>query len=213
MVQGAFSGRAAMRTCLVNAIEQIRLAKATALWALKVADPAGSPSPTAPPISTVDLIKYLTAQALCYGPAPTERSLALSCARFQSARGEKEWANLLAAGLAELKRVFIVADIELLSSELACSPQEAFTLPESLAEVFALLKARAPGVVVKVLLASYGSPLFGVASEPARRDLLLAGKARPQRVVASRAGRRASGLRAGRGQLRRGFGFERTRVS
>jgi hypothetical protein len=127
MVHGRVSGRAAMRTCLVNAIEQIRLANATALWALKTGDAAGSSSST--PISTVDMIKYLTAQALRFGPAPTERSLALSCARLQSARGEKEWVNLLAAGLADLKRVFIVVDVELLSREVACSPQEGFTLP------------------------------------------------------------------------------------
>jgi hypothetical protein len=79
---------------------------------------------------------------------------------------------------------------------------------QSLAELFAQLKARAPGVVVKVMLASYGSPLFGATSEASRKDLLLAGKAKAQRPVASRAGRRASGLGAGRGgKLRRGFGF------
>ncbi|KAK0644219.1 hypothetical protein B0T16DRAFT_355986 [Cercophora newfieldiana] len=210
MVKGSYTARAAIKDCLVNAIEQIRLSKATALWALKTQSAAGDETF----ISVVELIKYLTAQALQFGPPPTERSLSLSCARFQSARGEKEWISLLAGSLADLKHVFIVVDIELLASQVHVAsphPSSAFKLPELVGELFAQLSRTSPGTTVKVMLASYGSPVFGDLRDAERKDLIVAGRGRPQRPVANRAAAR-SGLVAsarGRGQLRRGFGLDR----
>ncbi len=223
MVQGTFAGRSAMRASLVDAIDTIRQANATALWALKTSDSAASPSSA---LSSVELLKYLTAQALRFtgppGTTTSERTLALSAARFQTARGEREWVGLLAGSLAGLGKnkqpVFIIVDAELLGREAGTYMAQnngsssvinnRFMLPESLRELFAQLEARAPGVVVKVLLASYGSPLFGAAGEASRKDVLLAGRPSPQRLgAAGRAGR--EGLGAGRGQLRRGFGLGR----
>jgi len=201
MVQGTFAGQAAMKDCLVNIIEQIRLANATALWALKTSSPSASPS-----LTTVELLKYLTSQALRQGPPPTERSLTLSYARFQSARDECEWIALLAASLANLGHVFLVVDIELLVPETCASPG-GFTLPLSIAELFLRLGRSSSSTVVKVMLVSYGSPLFGAISDAGtKKQLLLAGKRKPQRPV----GKAPSGRNArfGRGRLRRGLGFE-----
>ncbi len=227
MVQGTFAGRSAMRASLVDAIAAIRQANATALWALKTSNSAAAALNSEASISSVELLKYLTAQALRFTGPPsttttTERTLALSCARFQTARDEREWIGLLAGSLAGLgsRQVFIVVDVELLGREaVACVTQDSgnrgnssnsnrFMLPESLRELFAQLEARASGVVVKVLLASYGSPLFGAAGEACRKDVVLAGRPRPQRLGgAGRAARGALGV--GRGQLRRGFGLRR----
>jgi len=194
-----------MKNCLVNAIEEIRRAKVTALWALKTMGSTSGSTATNSSISTVDLLKYLTSQALRFGPPPTERTLSLSCARFQSARTEKEWVDLLAASLSGLKQVFIVVDIELLSPDLALQADSTFTLPESFGELFAQLNQRCPDLVVKVILASYGSPLLCALSEAGRKDLLLAGKAKgkPQRAAPSRgAARSLRGSRLGLGRGR-----------
>ncbi|KAH6623159.1 hypothetical protein F5144DRAFT_595385 [Chaetomium tenue] len=232
MVQGTFAGRSTMRACLIDrildrfvtlidAIDAIRQANATTLWALKTSDTAAVAPHSGASISSVELLKYLTAQALRLGGPPsttTERTLALSCARFQTARGEREWIHLLAGSLANMgsRHVFIVVDVELLGREAAAgitqsnenhgSSSDRFTLPESLKGLFAQLEARAPGVVVKVLLVSYGSPLFRATGEVCQKDVLLAGRPRPQRSrVAGRAAHGALGIR--RGQLRRKFGL------
>ncbi len=224
MVQGTFAARSAMRASLVDAIAAIRQANATALWALKTSTSMTTAAPgSGTSISSVELLKYLTAQALRFTGPPstaTERTLALSCARFQTARSEHEWIGLLAGSLAGLRNqhVYIVVDVELLGREaVACvtqnneshgSSSNRFMLPESLRDLFAQLEARAPGLVVKVLLASYGSPLFSAAGEACRKDVLLAGRPRPQRLgAAGRVGRGVLG--AGRGQLKRGFGLGR----
>jgi hypothetical protein len=84
---------------------------------------------------------------------------------------------LLAGSLSDLKHIFIVVDIELLAPEMAGITS--FTLPESLSAMFARLQTTSPQTVVKVMLVSYGSPLFGRINN-AERQNLLAGKGKPQ---------------------------------
>lgn len=88
MVKGIFKSRSQIKDFCVNLIEIIREAEVPVLWVLKMAD-AHNPS-------TVDLLKSLMSQALRLNAINrTERSLALSCARFQSAMTEDNWIDLL----------------------------------------------------------------------------------------------------------------------
>ena len=214
MVRGSHSTRAAMKDCLVNAIEQIRRSNATALWALKTQVPNANPNSdtqTTNSITAVELLKYLTSQALKFGPPPTERSLTISCARFQRARDEREWIDLLAVSLADLKHVYIVVDVELLLSPEPSSSSIPFTLPESFTNLFAQLGQASPNTTVKVMLASYGSPLLAAVAGNNSGDVITAGrggrggKSRPpqqrQRNNASRYARGSSIIiPAGRGR-------------
>jgi hypothetical protein len=177
MVRGSYAARAAMKDCLVNAIEQIRLSNATAIWALKTQNNEGDS------VSLVELIKYLTAQALHFGPPQTERSLSLSCARFQTARGEKEWMDLLARSLVGLKHVFIIVDVELLAPEMVSpSPQSKAAVPELFAGLLVRLEKTSPDTKVKVMLASYGSPVFDEVRDAYRQDLIVTSRGRQRPV-------------------------------
>ena len=174
MIKGSFGSQTNVKDFLADSIMCIRQSNVPVIWALKTLDSTDFR------MSLVDLLKYLTYQALKLQHMPTESSLSLNCARFQSARDENEWFNLLAASLASLKQIYIIMDLELLSSELATTTDN-FSLPVAFSELFNQLGKRSPDTVAKVMLVSYGSSVLNMADEKHQRSLILVNRRRLQK--------------------------------
>lgn len=179
MIRGNFGIQTTIKDFLTDAVVCIRQSDVPVIWALKTVDLIDFR------MTLVDLLKYLTCQALKLQHMPTESSLSLNCARFQSARDEKEWFNLLAASLASLKQVYIILDLELLSLKLV-DVTGSFSLPAAFSELFKQLAQRSPNIVVKVMLVSYGSSVLDAADEQSQNCLILVNRRRLQKHTKSR---------------------------
>jgi hypothetical protein len=105
-------------------------------------------------LSNVDLIRYLTLQALRLPKAEsTEKTLALSCARFQTACSESEWFQVLESVLGDLGHyVYIIIDLQVLES----CPVAGFDWASAILGFFERLAERSSNTKVKVLLLKYG---------------------------------------------------------
>ncbi|KAI1632471.1 hypothetical protein F4809DRAFT_88280 [Biscogniauxia mediterranea] len=183
MVKGNFGSRQDVKDFLTNAISCIREANIPVIWALKVMDSTSSG------VSVVELLKYLTHQALQQGLPPTERSLALSCTRFQTARKANKWFDILAVSLVDLKQIYIAVDVELLDPVLS-NESDGLSLPDAFSKLFEELRTRSPGIVVKVVLVSYRSQVWSQITEENRGNVISVGKPKPKasRVIDRRRG-------------------------
>ncbi|KAI0475740.1 hypothetical protein GGR56DRAFT_433412 [Xylariaceae sp. FL0804] len=194
MVKGDFRSRQDVKDFLTNAISCIREANVPVIWALKAMDSSAGG------ISVVELLKYLTHQALQQGLPPTERSLALSCARFQTARQEKEWFDILAASLADMKQIYIAVDVEVLAPEVA-GAGGGFSLPDAFLKLIDELRKKSPGAVVKIVLISYRSQSLGRVTSENRSRVISVGRPQPKNAGALS---RRVGLSV-KSQIRRGL--------
>jgi hypothetical protein len=161
IIKGNYLSRFTLRDFCVNVINQLRASKLPFLLAMRTA----IENPTSANISTIDLLKSLVRQALqIHHGIKTEKSMALSCTRFQTAATEAEWFQLLESVLAEMTyEVYLVIDIEILDQELA--PLDGFSLLSAFTQFFNSLSSRGISARVKVLFVSYGSSLPFYLSE------------------------------------------------
>ncbi|KAI0198306.1 hypothetical protein F4808DRAFT_452086 [Astrocystis sublimbata] len=195
MVKGSYGSRQTVRDFLTNAVSCIREAHVPIIWALNTADSISNG------ISIVELLKYLTHQALQQGSLPTERFVALNCARFQTARSESEWFGNLAAGLANLKRIYIAVDLDVLAPELIDVGGE-LSLLNRFSKLLDDLKTESPKSVVKVVIVSCRSQILSHVTDEDRGRFISVGKPKPK---GARAITKTTGTLSLRGQLRRGF--------
>lgn len=174
MIRGTFSNQTTVKDFLTDAIVCIRASNVPVVWAIKTLGSTDSR------MTLVDLLRYLTCQILKLQRMPTESAMSLECAKFQSARGEHEWFNLLAASLANLKHVYIIMDLELLSQKLE-NVSDNFELSAAFWGLFGELGRRSPNTVVKVMLVSYGSNVFNTFDERSKGNLILVNRKGPQK--------------------------------
>lgn len=155
MVRGTFQNRFGMKDFCVDFIGILREAEIPVLWALK-----SSYKDTDAVPSMVDLLKHLVCQALRLNVAlQTESFLGPSCAAFRRAMTEDDWFNLLGSVLAGLPQIYIVIDVEMLSSLFPPLTKD-FSLPLAFLGLFQKLSDRGVKTRVKVILVSYGSTMF-----------------------------------------------------
>jgi hypothetical protein len=162
IIKGNYLSRFTLRDFCVNVINQLRTSSLPFLLAMRTA----LENPTSANISTIDLLKSLVRQALqIHHGTKTEKSMALSCTRFQTAVTEAEWFQLLESVLAEMRcEVYLVIDIEILDQDFA--PLDGFSLLSAFTQFFNSLSSRGISARVKVLFVSYGSSLpFSLSEE------------------------------------------------
>ncbi|KAF1848142.1 uncharacterized protein K460DRAFT_333887 [Cucurbitaria berberidis CBS 394.84] len=154
IIRGTYSLRTQLRDFGTNLVELVSAAQVAIVWTLRITVDDGKD------VTAIDLLKYLIWQALGIERVKrTERFMALSCAKFQSARTEEDWFQLLAAVLADLDEVFIIVDTELISPILAPLTKD-FSFRKEFSDIFKKLGDHAIETKVKVLLISYGEMRF-----------------------------------------------------
>jgi hypothetical protein len=117
-----------------------------------------------------DIMKQLIFQILRLNQSIlTERSISLSSARLQSATTEKQWFDILGSVIDGLDLVYIIIDIECLSSAMS-DASENFSWVAAFRKLFEDLRTKKIDTVVKVLLVSYLRPLTTLP--PAGSDIV-----------------------------------------
>ena len=167
MIKGSYLNRLDIKGFCANVIEQLRESKIPVVWALKaIEDEAKAPSP-------VDMLKDLVAQVLRLNiKMQSERCLTSSCTKFHGAETENEWLDLLGSLLDGFRVIYIVIDIEVMSSHYATSSSK-FSLPSAFLELFEKMSARSIRTDVKVVLVSYGSLTAQQSTAATWRDLVI----------------------------------------
>ena len=206
VVKGNPQSRFALRDLCIDVTASLNSSKTPYLLALRV--PTGGNQGGAENVSTVELLKYLTRQALqLRGPSadikntttlPTEKSMALSCARFHSAVTETEWFQVLETVLEDVPgTVYVMIELEIVHRGLVGSPETNFSLFAASTGLFTGLERRGLKSRVKVLLVTY-SP---------ENPLCASGELSPEAVLPVRAMltsvRRRNGRGGGQGKSNR----------
>jgi len=157
MVKGSYTNRLKVRGFCVNITDLLQNSKVPGAWALTTIEQNTS---NVEPPSEIDLLKDTTCQILRLNSTlRNQRSLALSCTHFTNAQTEGEWLDLLSSVLVGLPQIYIVIDVEAVSS-LYKNAQQASSWPLAFLDVFEKASERGLKTVVKVVLISYGSADF-----------------------------------------------------
>jgi hypothetical protein len=107
--------------------------------------------------SPIDVLKHLVFQVLQINlTLLNAKSSALNAARFQAARTEKDWFDILASVVVGLPYLYIILDAGLLETELYGDVK----WPEAFNNMLDGLSKSCPTTAVKVILLSYGSNPF-----------------------------------------------------
>lgn len=154
-IKGSFSNRLAMRYFCVAIVEQLQQSGITILWALKNTANHDSPS-NETRISSVDILKHLTLQALKAGRAFThEKPLSLTCSRFHTATTGEEWFQIFESVVTQLSGpVFIIIDLQVLHT--ASLEAENFNWANALLSFLESTSQRGIRTIFKLLLFGYG---------------------------------------------------------
>ncbi|KAI3331598.1 hypothetical protein HD806DRAFT_477859 [Xylariaceae sp. AK1471] len=154
IIIGNFQSRFSLRNFCVDVINQINSSQVPVLLALRVTHENSFTQ-----MSSVDLLKYLVRQALHVSQdIQTEKSMSLSCARFYSARSERQWFQNLKAVISAMGRpIYLVIDLEMLDRDPP--PFDDFSWLSSFLEFISELNERCAVTRIKVLLFAYGAEL------------------------------------------------------
>ncbi|KAK3327020.1 hypothetical protein B0T19DRAFT_150873 [Cercophora scortea] len=220
VIKGGFTSRKNVQDFCVEVIEQLQNTDVPVLWALNRTNyttatndnTSTTTTATSSPFSIIDLLKYLTLQALQLNKTlRTEKTMAWRCAQFQSARTPQEWFNLFQAVINSFGRqVYLVVDLE--TVDVALRTHDGFNLVSAMMNAVASNdppSANHP-TKQKVLVAMYRASSFGcvtgdVSESAAVVPVKISGQRRQQakgmrRGVSARVVR---GLGRGRGGARR----------
>ena len=153
VIKGSFTTWYGIKDFATNIIDLLEKEGIPVIWTLKTHNKAGA---SAAP-NLVDVLKLLVLQALRLNQTIlTERNCALSAARFQSARTDKQWLDLLASALAGLPQIYVIVDTEVLSTK-EVKPFAYSSWSSAFATVFQELTRRGFRTIVRVLLLAYNS--------------------------------------------------------
>jgi hypothetical protein len=171
LIKGTHRSRFCIQDFCANVIELLRNANVPTLWILKtIGHNEGS---TSYQPSTVDLLKALVLQAIKLNcTLHNDYIISSRLQTYMSATTEAQWFALLASVLQGLPVVYLVIDIEILGSSLA-EIEANFSWPAAFLNLFQELSASAIKTLVKVVLVSYGSPVFARNTEKRTRDLVV----------------------------------------
>ncbi|KAK1845889.1 hypothetical protein CCHR01_11499 [Colletotrichum chrysophilum] len=149
IIRGPFSMRSAMVDFGIDVIQTLASAEVPTLWAL----PSLEKSKHASMSTAVDLIKYLTYQALRWsGSLKTEKELSSRYLQFHSAQKPKDWLKLLEQAVRSLgTQVSIVVNLATVLSSL--DEADGFNVIDELCRM--LNDASTKGPKMKVILLLY----------------------------------------------------------
>ena len=160
MIKGNSATRHQAKDFAADMVHLLRTTNTPTVWVLNTSRETSSTAPT-----TIDVLKQITLQVLKINSTLLdERSLSLNAARFQSACSESDWFNLLSSALTGLPLIYIVIDIDTVTSTLPYK----FCWLAAFYRLFEDLSTRGIFTPIKVILISYGAvPLVfsGVSSE------------------------------------------------
>ncbi|KAK3681335.1 hypothetical protein B0T22DRAFT_523487 [Podospora appendiculata] len=147
VIKGGFSSRKVVQDFCVEAIEQLQNTDIPVLWALNRTNSINSSNN---PFSTIDLLKYLTLQALQHNKDPgTEKTMAWRCAQFHRATTPQEWFDLFQAVVSSFGRqVYLVVDLE--TVDVALRTHDGFNLVSAMMNAVA---SASESTMQKVLVA------------------------------------------------------------
>ncbi|RDW58186.1 hypothetical protein BP6252_13597 [Coleophoma cylindrospora] len=131
------------------------------IWALKAMSPQEEyKDGLANQVYTTELLKCLISQAVRINKAlHIDAALAPRMAANVGATTEEEWFGILGSVLQGVPHLYIIIDVELLHPSLA-EMTENFSWPAAFLKLFSELSQRSIKTVIKIVLVSYGSPLF-----------------------------------------------------
>jgi hypothetical protein len=168
-IRGSFEARHQLRDLAVNIIDEVSSHNIPVVWALQDLEESTKNSASDSSsftkkgqYTTKDVLKHIISQLLQQNHTLlNERSMGLNIARFQSAKTEKQWFNLLGPVLEGLNAVYIVIDVDVLASAVMME----HVWPEAFVAVFEQLRQRNVRTKVKVAFLSSGgtrnAPLLG----------------------------------------------------
>ena len=155
-LRGTFHSRFDVKDTCISMIEQLRSVGVAAIWVIREM----VTSDQLERISATDLLKYLALQLLVLNPnIRSEKGMALSSARLNSATTEGDWFEILGSLLRDFaKDLYIFVDLELLGSALVAESPTRLSWPIKFLDLFRRLADQGCEAKVRVLLFNYGSP-------------------------------------------------------
>jgi hypothetical protein len=178
MVKGSCLTRLETKDFAADLVALLRGIKIQVVWSLsaKADEALGWRSP-------VDVLKQLVLQVLQLNHSlVNEQSPILNAARFQSARTEGDWFELLGSVLEGLPQIYIIVDAEVLSKEFSSQ----IRWPEAFLHLFERLQGNFCKTVVKVVLVSLGNTPYlelPFASPLGKMTIMVKSGRRPGQVV------------------------------
>ena len=193
ILKGNFRSRLAIRDFCIGTVDKLRSADIPVIWALS----AASPNSTGQKRTSIDLLKYMTFQAISVNQKlRNEKSMALSCRQCHSASTEKEWFQLFQQVLVgNNSRVYLLLDMGLIDD--AFGSPESFSWLSAFLESFQTISDRGLNMTIKVLLLTYNLdtssqlpndlisqfvvPAKNIASGPKKKSVVRPGRSLPVR--------------------------------
>lgn len=170
IVKGTWQLRSCVQGFCTESIFSLRDASVPVIWALNTMI-ARKGTIMEDQASTTDLLKYLITQAVSINETLHIDAALTPChGSYLSAKTEEEWMELLMSALEDIPKVYIVLDLEVLSRSLSSLTEDFW--PSAFLRGFSELSTRSR-TIVKVVLVSYGSPLFKGRLDNHLQDLVV----------------------------------------
>ncbi|PVH68572.1 hypothetical protein DL98DRAFT_474721 [Cadophora sp. DSE1049] len=154
--------------------------------------------------STIDVLKYLIAQALNLNKTVhTDAAITPWLKSYMGAQTESDWFNVLASIIQGVHLLYIIVDVELLYPSLPVI-SHGFSWPAAFRSLFAGLVERNVNTILKVALVSYGSPLMSPVDQELRNSTVLVGSSSRPRTGPEKTRRNIPSRRGEQGRTGRG---------
>ncbi|KAI8721314.1 hypothetical protein NCS52_00578600 [Fusarium sp. LHS14.1] len=151
VIKGTFTLRSPIQDFGVNVIEALSTCDFPTLWALA----SSRKSRSSPTLTTTDVVKYLSYQALRFpGVVQTEKQMSWRFSQLQTARTLREWLTLFKHIIGGLGgRVYMVVDLAMVGSLLESVEGPNFI--QELSQVLSAVSEREKSTKVKMVLLAY----------------------------------------------------------
>jgi hypothetical protein len=151
LVRGSPLHRHETKDFATDIVSLLRSVSVPVVWIL------GAPSRGETSVSPVDVLKQLIFQVLQINMTLLNtKSSSLSAVRFQTAKTEADWFNILASVVVGLPQLFLIVDAGLIEHEL----NGEIKWPDGFKKMIRDLTKACPDTIAKVILLGYGSNPF-----------------------------------------------------
>ncbi|RTE80427.1 hypothetical protein BHE90_005043 [Fusarium euwallaceae] len=151
IIKGTFNLRSAIQDFGVNVIEALSTCTVPALWALT----SSQKSRSSPTLTTTDLMKYLTYQALRFpGAVQTEKQMSWRYSQLQTSRTLREWLTLFKQIIGGFRgQIYMIVDLAMVGSVLEST--DGLNFIQEISQVLSEVSQQEKGTKVKMLLLAY----------------------------------------------------------
>ncbi|WAO88765.1 Hypothetical protein NCS54_00612700 [Fusarium falciforme] len=156
IIKGTFTLRSAIQDFGVNVIEALSTCTVSTLWALA----SSRKSRSSPTLTTTDLVKYLTYQALKLpGVVQTEKQMSWRYLQLQTARTLREWLTLFKHIIEGLGgQVYMIVDLSMAGSLL--ESVEGLNFIQEMSQVLSDVSEKEKGTKIKMVFLAYEAEWF-----------------------------------------------------